>query len=48
MEQIEQSIQHCLEAMETADRTQPTDAEGKTKRLGQKIERLRQQVRQLG
>lgn len=48
VEQIEQSIQRYLEAMETADRTQPTEAQAKTKRLGEKIERLRERVRQLG
>jgi TolA-binding protein len=47
VEQIEQSIQRYLESMETADRTQLAEAEAKTKRLGEKIERLRQRVRQL-
>jgi transposase len=48
IEQIEQSIQRYLESVETADRTQPVEAEAKSKRLGEKIERLRERVRQLG
>jgi hypothetical protein len=32
-EQIEQSIQRYLDALETADRTQPVEVEAKTKRL---------------
>ena len=48
IEQIEQSIQRYLEAVETADRTQPVEAQAKNKRLGEKIERLRERVRQLG
>ncbi len=46
-EQIEQSIQRYLDALETADRTQPAEMEAKTDRLHDKIERLRQQMRQL-
>ena len=46
-EQIEQSIQRYLEALETADRTQPIEAEAKTDRLQEKIKTLREQVRQL-
>jgi transposase/DNA-binding protein H-NS len=42
-----QSIQRYLEAVETADRTQPVEAQAKSKRLGEKIERLRERVRQL-
>jgi hypothetical protein len=48
IEQIEHSIQRYLEAVETADRTQPVEAQAKSKRLGEKIERLRERVRQLG
>ena len=48
IEQIEQSIQRYLEAVETADRTQPVEAQAKSRRLGEKIERLRERVRQLG
>lgn len=45
--QIEQSIQRYLEALETADRTQPAEVEAKTERLKDKIKRLREQMRQL-
>lgn len=48
IEQIEESVQRYLEALETADRTQPVEAEAKAKRLTQKIDRLRQRVRELG
>ena len=41
VEQIEESIQRYLEAMETADRTQPADLQAKTTRLREKIKRLR-------
>ncbi|SED07956.1 transposase [Burkholderia sp. WP9] len=37
-EQIEQSIQRYLDALETADRTQPAEVEAKTVRLREKIE----------
>lgn len=46
-EQIEQSIQRYLDALETADRTQPVEAEAKTDRLQEKIGKLREQMRQL-
>jgi transposase len=46
-EQIEQSIQRYLDALETADRTQPVELESKTERLHDKIARLRQQMRGL-
>lgn len=45
--QIEQSIQRYLDALETADRTQPAEAEVKTKRLKEKIELLRLQMQKL-
>ena len=48
IEQIEDSVQRYLEALETADRTQPPEMQAKTKRLTEKIDRLRQRVRQLG
>jgi hypothetical protein len=41
------SIQHYLAALETADRTQPIELKAKTLRLQDKIERLRQQMREL-
>jgi transposase len=46
-EQIEQSIQRYLDALETADRTQPAEVEAKTERLREKIETLREQMRDL-
>ena len=48
IEQIEESVQRYLDALETADRTQPVEMEAQTKRLGEKINRLRQRVRELG
>ena len=45
--QIEQSIQRYLDALETADRTQPAEVEAKTKRLKEKIELLRLQMQKL-
>ena len=41
MEQIEQSIDRYLAAMDTADRTQPDVAEAKTSRLKEKIAKLK-------
>jgi transposase len=45
--QIEESINRYLDALETADRTQAPDAEAKTDRLQEKIERLRERMREL-
>ncbi len=45
--QIEQSIQRYRDALETADRTQPAEVESKTERLRDKIETLREQIRDL-
>lgn len=46
-EQVEQSIQRYLDALETADRTQPAEVEAKTERLQHKIAKLREQMRRL-
>ena len=46
-EQIEHSIQRYLDALETADRTQPAEVEAKTERLQEKIRKLRTQMQQL-
>ena len=46
-EQIEQSIDRYLAAMDTADRTQSEVAEAKTVRLKDKIEKLKQQMQGL-
>ena len=47
MEQIEQSIERYLAAMDTADRTQPDVAEAKTSRLKEKIAKLKGQMQDL-
>ena len=47
-QQIEESIQRYLEALETADRTQPVEFQAKTVRLQEKIATLRDQMRRLG
>lgn len=46
-EQIEQSIQRYLDALETADRTQPAEVEAKAERLQEKIKKLREQMARL-
>src|SRR3546814_4234450 len=46
-EQIEQSIQRYLDALETADRTQPIEAEAKTHRLQEKIKRSEEHTSEL-
>jgi len=46
-QQIEESNQRYLDALETADRTQPAEVEAKTKRLREKIKTLRQQMRRM-
>lgn len=46
-QQIEESIQRYLSALETADRTQPAELELKTARLREKIAQLRQQMHRL-
>jgi len=46
-QQIEESIRRYLEALETADRTQPAEIEAKTERLREKIETLRGQMRRM-
>lgn len=46
-QQIEESIQRYLDALETADRTQPAELEARTSRLQNKIAQLRQQMREL-
>lgn len=47
MEQIEQSIERYLAAMDTADRTQSEVAEPKAVRLKHRIEKLKQQMQGL-
>ena len=47
MQQIEQSIERYLAAMDTADRTRSEVAEAKTARLKDKIEKLKAQMQGL-
>ena len=46
-QQIEQSIERYLAALETADRTQPAEVEAKTERLREKIATLREQMQRM-
>jgi len=46
-EQIEQSIERYLTALETADRTKPAEIGAKTERLREKIKTLREQMRRM-
>src|SRR4029453_16003022 len=46
-QQIEQSIERYLAALETADRTQPPEVEAKTERLREKIKTLREQMQRM-
>ena len=47
MKQIDESIERYLNALETADRTQPTEVEAKTKDLKGKLAKLKKQMRYL-
>ena len=47
MKQIDESIERYLNALETADRTQPTEVEAKTKDLKGKLVKLKKQMRYL-
>ena len=46
-QQIEESVQRYLDALETADRTHPEEFQAKTERLQEKIGKLRDQMRRL-
>jgi transposase len=46
-QQIEESIQRYLDALDTADRTQPAEVEATAERLREKIETLRGQMRRM-
>jgi transposase len=46
-QQLEESIQRYLDALDTADRTQPIEVEEKTTRLREKIKTLREQMRRM-
>ena len=45
--ELEESIQRYLEALETADRTQPAEVQAKTERLQGKIQKMRQRMQEL-
>lgn len=45
--EIEESIKRYLDALETADRTQPTEVQAKTERLEGKIKKMRQRMKDL-
>ena len=45
--QIEESIQRYLDALDTADRTQPGEFVAKTDRLADKVKTLREQMRRM-
>lgn len=45
--ELEQSIQRYLDALETADRTQPIEMQAKTERLQGKIQKMRQRMQDL-
>ena len=47
IKQIEESIERYMHALDTADRTQPTETEAKTKNLKEKLVRLKNQMRYL-
>ena len=47
MKQIQESIDRYLEALDTADRTQPADLPAKTERLQDKLSKLRRQMNDL-
>ncbi|MGB2819195.1 MAG: IS1182 family transposase, partial [Burkholderiaceae bacterium] len=46
-QQIEESIQRYLDALETADRTQPAEVQATTERLREKLQTLRKQMRRM-
>ena len=45
--ELEESIQRYLDALETADRTQPEEMQAKTERLRSKIQKMRQRLQSL-
>ena len=47
IKQIDDSIERYLNALDTADRTQPVEAEAKTKHLQEKLAKLRRQMQTL-
>ena len=47
MQQVEESIERYMDALDTADRTQPADLQAKTTRLQDKLVKLRKQMQHL-
>jgi transposase len=47
MRQVDESIERYLSALDTLDRTEPTEAEAKTAHLNEKLKKLKQQMRRL-
>ena len=45
--ELEESIQRYLDALDTADRTQPAELQSKTARLQGKVQKMRQRLREL-
>jgi transposase len=45
--ELEESIQRYLDALETADRTQPAEIQAKTERLQGKVQKMRQRMQEL-
>ena len=45
--ELEESIQRYLDALDTADRTQPVEVQAKTERLQGKIQKMRQRLQEL-
>ena len=47
MQQVDESIERYLSALDTIDRTEPAEAEAKTTNLNKKLKKLKRQMRQL-
>lgn len=45
--EVEESIQRYLDALDTADRTQPAELQSKTERLQGKVQKMRQRLKEL-
>ena len=47
MQQVDESIERYLSALDTIDRTEPAEAEAKTANLNQKLKKLKRQLRKI-
>jgi transposase len=47
MQQVDESVERYLSALDTIDRTEPAGAEAKTENLNKKLKKLKRQMRQL-